>query len=338
MRPSMAIHRGSENIFKRSKFREMRETYNVDPAQANTEAQNWWFDYQHVAPWVERLRTEWYGKPFITWQWKATPRLIEATLKHPLKVLKYPLGFAYATKMFLDKYDFTQEDYDKYLETLNDRFKRKGQYLLLPYKDENNELRVVDLTWIAPWGWAFEIGGGLKWALEHKDIGQFTHHLIREFGNPFFTALADMGRGIKSYNQQPITRKTKAVKDQIGDYMNYLYNHFYFSYAPEIPGLMDGGFDYERWKQVLTDKKDRVMGLMRDWRFELLSEVGIQTYPISEERTREHEKIGKYVDAKDIRKEMRRVEKDYRLGNISKQERDKEATRLLMDAYSVRNR
>lgn len=98
-----AWYQSQDSWFKLATFLRAREK-GRSPEQAAELANQWFFDYGDVSPFIERLRTKWYGPLFVTWSVKMAPRFLEFHADHPLKAMMWlailgGVGTSYQSKL-----------------------------------------------------------------------------------------------------------------------------------------------------------------------------------------------------------------------------------------------
>ena len=138
-----------ETIFKVAKARHLIEqgfTYK----NAVQEAEKWIFNYGKIPDFIKTVRDAPLGAPFITFQYKVIPRIFEALVKNPIDVIKYPLLLSGLEQYSKDKFNLSDSDMAL--------LKRKQPLTyLLPFTDNQNQLRMFNLQYILPYGQMFNI-------------------------------------------------------------------------------------------------------------------------------------------------------------------------------------
>lgn len=137
-----------EQLFKIAKTRQLLEQgYNINNAFA--EAEKWLFNYNRIPDFIRSVRNSPFGSPFITFQYKAIPRIFEALVKNPIDVIKYPIFFGALEQYAKQKFNLSDSDM---------KLLKRDQPLnyLLPFTDSNNQLRMYNLKYTLPYGQIFE--------------------------------------------------------------------------------------------------------------------------------------------------------------------------------------
>ena len=79
-----------DNFYKSALYVHARQELGMTPQMANRYARKFGIDYEDISPFVRGVRQIPLGTPFATFIAKATPVMIEAAVKHPVRFFKYP--------------------------------------------------------------------------------------------------------------------------------------------------------------------------------------------------------------------------------------------------------
>lgn len=139
-----------EELFKVAKVRHLLEQ-GFTVSNAFREAQKWLFNYNAIPEFIRNIRNAPLGSPFITFQYKALPRIFEALIKNPLDVAKYPILFGALEKYAINKFNLSDMD----VQVIK---KNKPLTYILPFTDSAGQLRLYDLQYTLPYGQFFEFG------------------------------------------------------------------------------------------------------------------------------------------------------------------------------------
>ena len=83
------IYQGEEAMAKLALYRWARQDKGMGVQEAIEHAQKWVFDYGDLPPFIHALRSSPLGMPFVTFSFKALPRMVEASVNNPLRIGKY---------------------------------------------------------------------------------------------------------------------------------------------------------------------------------------------------------------------------------------------------------
>lgn len=215
------FHEASEQANKTVMYWHARNRLGMDVPDAVRYAKRYVFDYRELPRWVKFARKSVFGAPFISFSYKALPRVVESALavgnpRQFMQFWKYPLAFAAANEASAEALGLQDSDVitalkDIGLNTIglgtgvgnlgNDPGYQKymadyigAQQILLPYRDRFGRLQFWDLTWTLPWGDLGEVGKGQVGEVLGEMGIPFPRQL--EPSNPFLqTAVAFMSRG-----------------------------------------------------------------------------------------------------------------------------------------------
>lgn len=233
------IYQGEEAWFKLSKYIHNREA-GMEPKAAAADAQAWLFDYSEVPKFVDWARRSPFGAPFITFTYKALPRVAESAVKAPWRIGGIMAGI-YAIQQASSNALGIDEKQSAYLESIKPprmkgKFAGTPKYLLMPWKDKYGQLQFLDLTYILPWGDIGETGAsGIPNALP----GYASP--MRAFAELALNKSGYTGKEIYKFTDSPaeVTRKTSL---------------FLWRFA--APPLAPGGYGFSRLQKAVTGEVD----------------------------------------------------------------------------------
>lgn len=176
-----------------SKF--MRYLWNRDKGLSHMAAikdsNKWLIDYGDLHPLEKTFARRFM--PFYTFPRKALPLVLEAAKENPYALAKYPLAAQALQKYSLAKLNLGDKDFDKIVDTLPS-YMKTGSYILLPYKDENGDMRFFDQTYMVPWGTLSEL----------KTRGPLDIIMA----NPFIQTIEDLMHNKSSFTDRTIWEET----------------------------------------------------------------------------------------------------------------------------------
>lgn len=252
------VYQMEEVLGKAIKFiaeRENGKTIN----EARNEANKWLFDYSDVPSIVRKLRTNpVFGLPFVTWSYKAFPRIIEAAMTRPIAFWKYPVIFSALMKYALEAMGIDDDDWEKIKADLPDRM-LKGEWLLLPFKDENGKMQMLDLTYILPYKDVYDvIASGFTLASTGKfnNDDDIVDGLVGLFQAPILKSAAELIANKNTYTNTPIWLDVDTANEKLVKASDYMYKTFMPSLAPEIPFVTEGGYSYHKMRSVISGRDD----------------------------------------------------------------------------------
>lgn len=297
-----------DDIWKMAKFIEGKEKGMAD-GPAMREALKWHMDYSLVPPAIKTLRNIPLGSPYITYQYKVIPLIIESLAKRPWVIAKYAL-LPYALQQAITA-DMSDEDAEEFIASLP-KHVRNGQVLLIP---GSHGMNALDISYMLPWGNLWEIAMS-EYSGEHGDamrkIGLGTGLL------PTVMYAAMMNRDL--FTDEPIVsalgdhdRKTAAW-----ELAKYTWRLAMPSMVTEI-GVAGKIYEHERFGQTKR-------GLPTEWYNVYPRAAGVNIYPINPIA----KKLEMRHDINEVRKALRKKMFDRNLTDDEK-ERIKEVYRFAVE-------
>ena len=290
-----ATYQAEEQVAKLIKFTDLIEK-GIAPEIAAKEAQKWLFDYNKIPKIIDLIKKAPIGAPFITFTYKAIPRIAEAIVKNPLKIYKYYALFNSwntASRKFLK---MSPEDYAREQKALPPwQMKAMGgmpSTLLMPWKDKYNRTQWLNLEYILPIGMAPEI--------MQKGI------IKGGVSNPLFNIISDLSKN-QDFKGQVIVPigATKAEATKV--VAEYIYRQLVPSLAPSV-GTIKGGYSFEKVMDALNKKPDyadRVRSTPQAI-IDVLAGLKITSVDVDEsEQFRMYDKQKKILD---LHKQLRKLE------------------------------
>lgn len=154
-----------DDVFKLAKFIDERKL-GKSRAEAAYQANKWGMDYSLAHPAIKVLRNSPIGAPFISYQYKIAPLIVESLKKRPWVIASI---FALPTLLQpLATQEMTDEDAENYLQSLPEYVKNK-QVFLIPGQHGMNAL---DISYMVPWGNWYQIADSVKDARISKSFKQ----------------------------------------------------------------------------------------------------------------------------------------------------------------------
>jgi len=148
------LYQANEQYFKLLVYSGAREN-GMNIQQAYHHAENWLFNYQKIPPAI-RWAKRWYS-PFITFSYKAMPRMAETAARKPWKFVKYGFYMLAVEEITRRMMGESEEEVEREKKILPDYMRKHvlpGQlsHLRVPYTDKYNRSKYLDLSFILPWG------------------------------------------------------------------------------------------------------------------------------------------------------------------------------------------
>lgn len=190
-------------------------------AEAAIEAQKWLFDYSLVNKEIRYLRNAPVGAPFLTYQAKVLPRLLEVATKHPWRFLPWA-GLLYGMQAYVASlFGADDDDLKKLKKSLPQWLQDRGHTVFLPFRDADGRLQVADVGYYFPWTFYSQTGGhlwegNLKKALVDDIFGMMS--------SPTLGAAGALATNYDSFTKRPIYNEADPGSYQAAAIANYAYD------------------------------------------------------------------------------------------------------------------
>jgi len=208
--------------FKMAMFIHGREK-GLSPSAAMDAANDALFDYTLVNPNIRFLRNTPLGLPFVTYYYKALPKLIETAYKHPLRFAPYVAMMYAIPQMTMLALDIDDDDYEALRKSLPEYIRNKGSLFILPWKDEKGRWQYMDMAPFFPWA-AFS--DPIVQAIYRQDPGggiNEARKLITPSG-PVITVIAGIATGRDPFTDKEIIDPRQTPQNKALALMSYAWN------------------------------------------------------------------------------------------------------------------
>ena len=229
--PVGEVYQKEEFIFKFLKYLQQRDL-GQRPINAVMEANKWLFDYSDLSQFERRIARR--VMPFYTFPRKAIPVVAEALATRPHTVAKYPLMAWAMEKHALSRLEMTEKDYAQVKKILPD-YMKTGSYILMPYRDNNGDLRFLDWTYLVPWGTISELQ-------ERGPLDVFVT-------NPLVQIVGDIKRNRDAFTGREIWQDTDADSEKF-------YKGVEHVWRTAVPSLAPKGLYWDKLYESATGKPD----------------------------------------------------------------------------------
>lgn len=209
-----------DDIAKHTIYVQLRKE-GVPIDKAILEAQKWGMDYSLASRSVKGLRRHFV--PFISYQYKIAPLIMESLQKRPWVIGKYAALPFIAQEAAKYMNDISDEEWKKLKKDLPFYIKKNKTSAPLPVKDPDGRWQWVNLEYYFPWGNWMSIFRDLK----EQDFGELYDDT--GIGNPFMDlAMAMSSKGLDTppldpFTRQPIYNKLDSPAEQWSKIAEFLY-------------------------------------------------------------------------------------------------------------------
>ena len=181
-------------------------------------AQKTLFDYSLVPPRIRQVRQSPFGVPFLTFQYKVLPFLIDTFIRHPERYVKYmAVPYLAAAAWKKQNQDMTEEDLETLKETLPKYLRDGGNALVLPSKDDEGRWQFYDYSYVMPWGFYTGIGNKLA----SGELGEATDDVVGLLGGPGLTIATSLTTNIDPFTNRKIVDPAGKPVDKAADILNF---------------------------------------------------------------------------------------------------------------------
>lgn len=293
------VYQGEEQLAKMVKFKHMIQN-GADDALAATEAQKWLFNYTDIP---EAIKFAKQVAPFITFTYKAIPRVVETGVTAPLKLYKYYAVFSAFNEAARKTQGMTPTEYAKELDALPPWMMRAiggfPSVLFMPWKDDAGRTLFMNLEYILPLGMAPDI---IERGLGPGGLAQALGAMV---GNPYFTTLSDLINN-KDFRGQDIVPFGATLAEASHARIQHLYQQLAPSLAPGLPG-MKGGYSWEKLLEAINKKKvkfeqDKVKRELTPTMLDIL--MGIKMTPVDMQRSTIFQMQQKERDVRELERQL----------------------------------
>ena len=300
----------------------------TSPTDAVIEANKWLFDYSLVPKRVNQLRRLPIGIPFLTFYYKAFPRMVETAVKTPWRFAPYvalSYGMAAAFKAMNDLDD---DDLEKLRDILPSYLQGKPGVIPSPFKDANGNWQFIDISYFYPWA---QYSQFINTLFDSKP-GKIDRLLgtVGLFGGPVPTATAGLTTNIDPFTNKEIVDEGALPGEKIARMFGWLYNIMtppWLQYGPNgspeaFKGATQKIIEAYQGKNINKYTNEPKRTITQAW----LRMVGLNVYPIDYTQSRKVNLIRMRAEILDKKRSGIRA-----LGNPNKTKEEKAEIR---EAYT----
>lgn len=273
--PARNWYNAEEQLFKLAKY-----IHNLDKGlgtrEAALDAMKWTFNYNEVTRATAFVRG--HLAPFFTWQSKVIPLMSEVAVQNPWRLGKWWVMYELLQNHALQEVGMNDHEWDLF-EKILPEYIQEGQFLLLPWRDDEDRLQLLNLTYMIP-------GFG--------DLSELAAHPAGELlGNPLYTMAGTLltktkwsGAPLYYDWEQPGTKASKV-----------------FSYVWEqlMPPIAPGGVDWNKMWETLSEQEGAPT-----LEQQMASNLGFKIVPIDEAKARRSRRVLDDIHRAEVGSQLRR--------------------------------
>ena len=212
-------YQASESFVKTAKILHAMEYEGMTEEAAALEAQKWLFDYSLVNRNTRYLRNSPIGMPFVTYQTKVAPRLMEVAALHPWRFLPW-VALMYGMQAWaMSAFGGDDDEWKKLKKALPQWMQDKNHIAFLPWRDENGRLQAVDMSYFFPWSQWTEFGGDMA----EGELGK-AMQAAGLFGGPVTDLIVALETNKDSFTKRDIYAAGDPVEKQAAAVLAYVYD------------------------------------------------------------------------------------------------------------------
>lgn len=270
--PAKQFYAAQEQFFKFSKFLHNIEK-GMGEKEAAWDAMSWTFNYGEVTRATAFTRST--VAPFFTWQSKVFPQFIRAAVENPVQFTGALYLLQNLQTKALEQAGMSESEWTQF-KPMMASWLNNGLMFPLPWRDEQNRLQLLDLTYIVP-----GIGDAVQ--LSGHPIAQALQNPIISIGGALLNNKKFSGSPIWFEWESPQMKALKAC--------SYTWTQLIPSLVPgpTIAGVETGGIDYQKLYQAfvatpMSEFEPTTRDLNRSQA--VLSNLGFKINPVDVDLTR----------------------------------------------------
>jgi hypothetical protein len=234
-----------DDFYKMAKFAE-RVRKGDSYAKAALEAQKWHMDYSLATPAIKVARAN--VAPFVTYQYKVLPLLMEAAAKRPWVYAKYAMIPWVATQALLASTDLTKEDFEKLRKDLPTYLKNSGTAMPVPWRSPEGDVQWMNYEYFMPFGNAWTLAEDMKsfGAVSPEASGPGDILRAIGIGNPIVDTVYGSLMMAKGTEPPKDTFTKRSVYNRLDDPAVKMQKMMYWLYTKWAPGAFtkEGALGY----------------------------------------------------------------------------------------------
>jgi hypothetical protein len=272
------MYNAEEQLAKVAKFMWNIEREHMTPQEAALDAMKWTFNYAEVTRFTANVRGS--VAPFYTWTSKVLPLMAEQAVKHPWRLAKWWLFYQAMQEASLSSLKISDSEFD-YIHKILPAYMQDGQFLLMPWRDDDGRLQFLNLTYMIP--------GFGDWAdITTDPVGNFM-------GTPLIQIAGSLALN-KTYSGAPIWLEEDFPSTK-------LMKAFGFIWRQVVPNsiIMPGSLN---WNKMWDSMQGRPGSLT--WEQILANEAGFKIVPIDPALAAKRKQVVDQIHRQEIGAEMKR--------------------------------
>lgn len=236
------VYQLSDYLFKTMKIIDEMKRYDKEfgPAKdakekklregaAVIEANEWFMDYGDVSAFIKSFRSHALGMPFVTYQYKIAPKIIETVLLRPWRLAPY-VGLYYAMPaLAAAMMDLEDDDLERLKKATKEYLRNNPSALPLPWKDDRGNFQFIDVGYLFPWSYMTGLINATYNTATGNASGSEIAKSVGLFGSPVISSIVALSN-VDTFTGQQIINKYDTPQDKVKDFLGYVWGQI----APPI--------------------------------------------------------------------------------------------------------
>jgi hypothetical protein len=189
-------------------------------ANAVIKANRYFLDYSDVHSWVKSVRNSPIGMPFITYQYKVAPIMIETLLKEPWKFAPYLSLYIALPLATMAMQDINDDDVDKLRKAMSKYLRDNPSVLPLPIKDSQNRWQFMDVGYLFPWSMFTNLAAAAYKVGTEGDL-QGLIRATNTLSSPVLTIPAALLGNVDTFTGKQIVNEYDTPRDKVMSMIGY---------------------------------------------------------------------------------------------------------------------
>lgn len=303
------VYQFEEAVFKIAKLIDGMERQGLNESDAMIESHKWIFDYSLVPRAVRYLRNAPFGIPFLSYAYFALPRLAEVAIKRPWAYLPYIAAGYALQETVMAAFGAGEDALRRLKNAFPDWMKSKGGMYLMPQRDQEGRLQMIDLGYTVPWGMLAD-------TMAQVAQGEFRQsaETLGLLSGPIPDVVAAWQTGIDPFTGREIAAPGDTPGMKAMSYLSY-------AYGMAAPGFLTDKGALGKVRDAYTGKVDPRSGepgltKTQAW----LRLFGVSVYPIDPEVTRDRNIRSMRFEIDEARRRMGEKIRDRNLDEAGQEE------------------
>ncbi len=213
-------------------------------AEAAAHANKVLLDYSKVNPFVANARRYYLGAPFLTYVYKTFPVMVENIAKRPFVFAKYAALPYIMQQLLMSAFDWDDDDFERYMNSLGERARDSSTFMLLPFKDDKGNVQAVEFDYVFPMAQYFNLFNKVRGGVSYDSTTEFissSSSVIKDgltdtfgfLGGPVPQTINLLMANKNSFTDRPVWTEGATAAQNIQEVTSYMASMFIPPWATE---------------------------------------------------------------------------------------------------------